>query len=100
MGDTGAMSLGVTLGIIAMLTNYALLLPLIGFVFVLDTASALLQMTSKRLFKKKIFITSPLHHHLEAIGWPEPKIVMRFWIISAVMAGLGIMFVLIDRSLL
>ena len=98
MGDTGAMSLGVTLGIIAMLTNYALLLPLIGFVFALETGSALMQMTSKFLFKRKVFLSAPLHHHLEAIGWPEPKIVMRFWIIAAVMAGLGMMLVLLDRS--
>ncbi|MBI4407834.1 MAG: phospho-N-acetylmuramoyl-pentapeptide-transferase [Candidatus Kerfeldbacteria bacterium] len=98
MGDTGAMSLGVTLGIIALLTNYAVLLPLIGFVFVIETASALIQMISKRVWKRKIFISAPLHHHLEAIGWPEPKIVMRFWIIAAVMAGLGVMLVLLDRS--
>jgi len=96
MGDTGAMSLGVTLGIIALLTNYALLLPIIGFVFVVETGSALLQMSSKRLLKKKIFLSAPLHHHLEAIGWPEPKIVMRFWIISAVMAGLGLLLMILD----
>lgn len=98
MGDTGAMSLGVTLGIIAMLTNYALLLPIIGFVFVLETVSAIIQVVSKKLFGKKIFISAPIHHHLEALGWPEPKIVMRFWIISVVMAGLGIMLFLLDRS--
>lgn len=98
MGDTGAMSLGITLGIIAMLTNYALLLPIIGFVFVLETMSAIVQVISKKVFKKKIFISAPIHHHLEAIGWPEPKIVMRFWIIAAVMAGLGIMLFLLDRS--
>lgn len=100
MGDTGAMALGVTLGIIAMLTNYALLLPIIGLVFALETASALLQMVSKRLFNKKIFLSAPLHHHLEAIHWPEPKIVMRFWIIASIMAGLGVMLVLLDRSVL
>ncbi len=99
MGDTGAMSLGVTLGIIAMLTNYALLLPVIGFVFVLETGSALLQMLSKRFFKRKIFISAPLHHHLEANHWPEPKIVMRFWIIAVVTSGLGVMLVLLDRGL-
>lgn len=98
MGDTGAMSLGVTLGIIAMLTNYALLLPVIGFVLVLETGSALAQMISKRLFKRKIFISAPLHHHLEASKWPEPKIVMRFWIIAAVTSGLGVMLVLLDRG--
>ena len=98
MGDTGAMSLGITLGIIAMLTNYALLLPIIGFVFVLESVSVLIQLSSKALFKRKVFITSPIHHHLEAVGWPEPKIVMRFWIIAVVMASLGIMLVLLERS--
>lgn len=98
MGDTGAMSLGVTLGIIAMLTNYALLLPIIGFVFVIETASALIQMISKRVFGKKVFISAPLHHHLEAIGWPEPKIVMRLWIIAVVMAGIGLMIFLLDQG--
>ena len=100
MGDTGAMALGVTLGIIAMLTNYALFLPIIGLVFALETASALVQMVSKRVFKKKIFLSAPLHHHLEALHWPEPKIVMRFWIIASIMAGLGVMLVLLDRSVL
>lgn len=99
MGDTGAMSLGVTLGIIAMLTNYALLLPLIGFVFAIETLSALIQMLSKRLLGRKIFISAPLHHHLEAIGWPEPKIVMRLWIIAVVMSGIGLMLFLLDYSL-
>lgn len=99
MGDTGAMSLGVTLGIIATLTNYALLLPLIGFVFVMESASALIQMGSKRFLHRKVFISAPLHHHLEAMGWPEPKIVMRFWIISMVTAGIGVLFVLLDRGI-
>lgn len=99
MGDTGAMSLGVTLGIIAMLTNYALILPIIGLVFVIETGSALIQMISKRFFGRKIFISAPIHHHLEAINWPEPKIVMRFWIIAFVMAGMGLMIFLLDRGL-
>lgn len=98
MGDTGAMSLGVTLAIIALLTNYALLLPIIGLVFVIETGSVIVQLTSKRLFKRKIFVSSPIHHHLEATGWPEPKIVMRFWIISAVMAALGLMLFLLDTA--
>jgi len=97
MGDTGSMSLGVTLGIIAMLTNAALLLPIIGFIFVLETASVIIQQTSKKLFKKKVFISSPLHHHLEALGWPEPKIVMRFWVIAAVTAIIGLILFLVDK---
>ncbi len=98
MGDTGAMSLGVTLGIIAMLTNYALILPIIGLVFVIETGSALIQMLSKKIFGRKVFISAPIHHHLEAINWPEPKIVMRFWIIAFVMAGMGLMIFLLDRG--
>jgi len=97
MGDTGSMSLGVTLGIVAMLTNAALFLPIIGIVFVVEALSTLLQMTSKKLRKKKIFKSSPIHHHLEAIGWPEPKIVMRFWVISMVSSGLGLALVILDQ---
>lgn len=97
MGDTGSMSLGVTLGIIAMLTNAALLLPIIGFIFVVETVSVLIQMFWKKVFKRKFFISSPLHHHLEASGWPEPKIVMRFWLVAAVTSIIGLILFLIDR---
>lgn len=96
MGDTGAMSLGVTLGVIAMLTNSALLLPIIGFVFVIEAVSTIMQLTSKKFFKKKIFKVAPIHHHYEAIGWPEPKVVMRFWVISWITASLGIIIALLD----
>lgn len=99
MGDTGSMSLGVTLGIVAMLTNAALLLPIIGFVFVIESLSSIIQITSKKLFKRKVFLSSPIHHHLEAIGWSEPKIVMRFWVISVVSAGLGLIIALLDHAL-
>ncbi len=98
MGDTGAMSLGVTLGIVAMLSNYALLLPIIGLVFVVETSSVLLQWAHRRLFKKKLFLSSPLHHHLEAIGWPEATIVMRFWVISGVSAVLGLILFFLDKG--
>ena len=97
MGDTGSMSLGITLGIIAMLTNTALLLPLFGFVLVLETASVLVQMTSKRLFGKKLFHSTPIHHHFESIGWPETKVTMRFWIIAGVMAAFGLAVFFLDR---
>lgn len=96
MGDTGAMSLGVTLGIVAMLTNTALLLPIIGFVFVIESASVIIQVLSKRYRKKKVFLSAPIHHHFEALGWPEPKIVMRFWIIAVVTAVIGLILALID----
>lgn len=99
MGDTGAMSLGVTLGIVAMLTNAALFLPVIGLVFVIESFSVLLQLASKKLRGKKIFLSTPLHHHFEAIGWPEPKVVMRFWVISMVMAAIGVALFLLDYNL-
>ncbi len=97
MGDTGAMSLGVTLGIIALLTNQVLLLPIIGFIFVLESLSVIAQIIAKRIFKKRLFLSSPIHHHFEATGWPEPKIVMRFWITSAVMSMLGLILFLLDK---
>ncbi|MBI3290871.1 phospho-N-acetylmuramoyl-pentapeptide-transferase [Candidatus Falkowbacteria bacterium] len=98
MGDTGSMSLGVTLGIIAMLTNAAFLLPIIGFIFVIETLSVIAQISSKKLFGRKLFISSPLHHHLEAKGWPEPKIVMRFWLIASVTSIIGLILFLIDKG--
>ncbi len=96
MGDTGAMSLGVTLGVIALLTNYALLLPIIGLLFVIEALSVIIQLISKKVFHKKVFICAPIHHHLEAKGWTESKIVMRFWIISAVTAVIGVVIALMD----
>jgi phospho-N-acetylmuramoyl-pentapeptide-transferase len=90
MGDTGAMSLGTTLGVIAMLTNSALVLPIIAFPLVLESASVIIQVLSKRLRGKKVFLSAPIHHHFEALGWPETKVTMRFWILAAVSAGTGL----------
>lgn len=100
MGDTGAMSLGVTLGVVAMLTNWALLLPVIGLIFVLEALTTIMQILSKKVRGKKIFLVAPIHHHYEAQGWPEPKVVMRFWIVSWIAAALGIIFALLDTALL
>ena len=99
MGDTGAMGLGVTLGIIAMLTNTALFLPIICFLLVIESGSVIVQNLSKKMRHKKIWHSTPIHHHLEAIGWSEPKIVMRFWVISGVTATLGLILYLVDKSL-
>jgi len=99
MGDTGAMSLGVTLGIVAMLTNYALLLPIIGFLFVVEAGSVIVQVTSKKIWKRKLFLSTPFHHHLEARGWKEPTIVMRFWVISGILAVVGLIIVLVEKGL-
>ncbi len=98
MGDTGSMALGMTLGVIAFLTNSVAVLPIIGFIFVIEALSVIIQITSKRLFKKKVFLSAPIHHHLEALGWPESKITMRFWVISAVMAVIGMMIALVGRG--
>jgi phospho-N-acetylmuramoyl-pentapeptide-transferase len=99
MGDTGAMPLGVTLGIVAMLTNTVFFLPIIGFIFVLESGSVIVQVISKKLRGKKLFRSSPIHHHFEAIGWSEPKIVMRFWVISMVTAAIGVVLFLLDRNI-
>jgi len=95
MGDVGSFAIGTALGVVAMLTNTVLLLPLLGLVFVIETGSVLIQLLSKKLRGKKIFLSSPIHHHFEAIGWPEAKITMRFWIIGEVAALVGlIVFIL------
>lgn len=99
MGDTGAMSLGVTLAVIAILTNSILLLPIIGFMYVVESASVIIQVISKKLRQgKKIFLSTPIHHHFEAIGWPEAKVVMRFWVVSGVMAIVGLVIFLTDTG--
>lgn len=90
MGDTGAISLGTTLGVVAMLTNSALVLFVIVFIYILESGSAALQLFSKRFLGRKIFLAAPLHHHFEAKGWPEPKIVMRAWIFTAMTALVGV----------
>lgn len=98
MGDTGSMALGTTLGVVAFLTNSVAVLPIIGFIFVLEALSVVIQIFSKKFFHKKVFLSAPIHHHLEALGWPETKITMRFWVISAVMAVIGMMIALIGRG--
>ncbi len=95
MGDTGSMSLGMTLGVIAFLTNTVYVLPFITFIMILEAISTLIQIFSKKLFKKKVFLVAPIHHHYEAKGWPETKVTMRFWIINAVTSVVGIVLVLI-----
>jgi phospho-N-acetylmuramoyl-pentapeptide-transferase len=96
MGDTGAMSLGVTLGIVAMLTNTAFILPVIGIIFVAESASVILQISWRKILKKKLFRSAPFHHHLEAIDWPEPQIVMRLWLVSMIAAAVGVALALMD----
>ena len=90
MGDVGSFAYGTALGVVAMLTNTLFLLPIIGALFVIEAGSSLIQITSKRLFHHKVFLSAPIHHHLEASGWPEVKVTMRFWVISNVMAVVGV----------
>ncbi len=98
MGDTGAMSLGVTLGAIALLTNAALILPFLAFIPMMESISVIIQITSKKLRRgKKVFLSAPIHHHFQAKGWPETKVTERFWIISAVMATIGIIIQLLGK---
>jgi len=97
MGDTGSMALGITMGVIAMLTNTALFLPFFAPILIIESISVIIQMTSKKFFGRKIFISTPIHHHFEAIGWPETKVTMRFWIISAVFVAFGLSLFFISR---
>ncbi len=98
MGDSGSFALGTALGVVAMLTNSVFVLPIIGAVFVAEAGSSSIQILSKRIRKKKIFLSAPIHHHFEAIGWPETKVTMRFWVIGAVTAVCGIIIGLITRG--
>jgi phospho-N-acetylmuramoyl-pentapeptide-transferase len=95
MGDVGSFSLGTALGVVAMQTNTLVLLPIIGFVFVMEAGSTLLQIFSKKVFHRKIFTAAPIHHHFEAGGWPKTKVTMRFWVIGQVCAALGVILALI-----
>ncbi|TSC91897.1 MAG: hypothetical protein CEN90_12 [Parcubacteria group bacterium Licking1014_17] len=100
MGDTGSMSLGVMLGMIAMLTNTPFLLLPIGIIFLFESSSVIVQMISKKLRNgKKVFLSSPIHHHFEAKGWHETSVTMRFWMISAIGAIIGIIIFLVDSKI-
>ncbi len=99
MGDTGSMALGFTLGIIAFLTNSIVVFPIITLVFTIEGLSFLIQRFWRITFKRKLFLSSPFHHHLEAIGWPEQKIVMRFWVIGAASSVIGLAIALFGRGL-
>ena len=90
MGDTGAVSLGATLGVVAMLTNSAIVLFIITFIYILESGSVIVQLSSKKFFHRKVFLSTPIHHHFEAKGWPEAKITMRAWIITLVTGLMGL----------
>jgi phospho-N-acetylmuramoyl-pentapeptide-transferase len=98
MGDVGSFALGTALGIIAMQTDTVYVLPIIGAVYAVETLSVIINRASKKLrHGKRVFLSSPLHHHFEALGWPETKITMRFWILGQVAGVLGLIVFLAGR---
>jgi phospho-N-acetylmuramoyl-pentapeptide-transferase len=90
MGDTGSQALGGALAALALLTNTQLLLILLGGLYVIITASVIAQVFSFRVFGRRVFRMAPLHHHFELAGWPETRVIIRFWIISGIMVGVGV----------
>lgn len=90
MGETGIIGLCAALTVVAFLTDSVLVLPIIGFLLVVESGSVILQLLSKRFLKRKLFLASPVHHHFEAMGWPHFKVTMRFWVIGVVMAIIGV----------
>ncbi len=95
MSETGSLGLVAVLATVAFLTDSVLVLPVIAGLLVLEVASVIIQLVSKKIRKKKIFLSTPIHHHFEAIGWPAYKVVMRAWIIGIVLAIIGVVLKLI-----
>ncbi|WP_299200284.1 phospho-N-acetylmuramoyl-pentapeptide-transferase [uncultured Amphritea sp.] len=90
MGDVGALALGAALGVIAVIVRQELVLMIMGGVFVIETVSVILQVASFKLTGRRIFRMAPLHHHFELKGWPEPRVIVRFWIITVVLVLIGL----------
>ncbi len=90
MGDVGALSVGAALGAVAIITRQELVLVLMGGIFVIETLSVMIQVASFKLTGKRVFRMAPIHHHFELKGWPEPRVIVRFWIISVVLVLLGL----------
>ena len=90
MGDVGSLALGAALGIVALITRQEIVLVLVGGVFVVEALSVIGQVVSFKLRRKRIFRMAPIHHHFELLGWPEPQIIVRFWIVSVVCALLAL----------
>jgi phospho-N-acetylmuramoyl-pentapeptide-transferase len=86
MGDVGSLALGGGLGMLAVFTKTELLSLILGGIFVVEAASVVTQVVSYKLFKKRVFLMAPIHHHFEQKGWPEPRIIVRFWIITILLA--------------
>ncbi len=90
MGDVGALALGAALGVVAIIVRHEIVLFIMGGLFVLETVSVILQVASYRLTGKRIFRMAPIHHHFELKGWPEPRVIVRFWIITLVLVLVGL----------
>lgn len=90
MGDVGALALGAALGIVAVVTRQELVLLIMGGVFVMETVSVILQVVSYKLTGRRIFRMAPLHHHFELKGWPEPRVIVRFWIVTVILVLIGL----------
>ena len=90
MGDVGALALGAALGLIAIIIRHEIVLLIMGGLFVLETVSVIIQVLSFRLTGRRVFRMAPIHHHFELKGWPEPKVIVRFWIITLVLVTIGL----------
>jgi phospho-N-acetylmuramoyl-pentapeptide-transferase len=90
MGDIGALALGAALGVVAVIVRQEIVLLIMGGVFVMETVSVMLQVASYKLTGKRIFRMAPIHHHFELKGWAEPKVIVRFWIISVILVLIGL----------
>ena len=90
MGDVGSLSLGAALGIVAVIIRHEYVLMIMGGIFVVETVSVILQVISFRLTGKRVFKMAPLHHHYELKGWPEPRVIVRFWIITFMLVLVGL----------
>jgi phospho-N-acetylmuramoyl-pentapeptide-transferase len=96
MGEVGYAALAFVLPIIAFITDTVLLLPIIGFMLLISLLSSVIQRIAIRVFKKRVFKAAPLHHHFELLGWSLSQIVMRYWIVSIIMAILGFALVVVS----
>jgi len=90
MGDIGALALGAALGVVAVVVRNEIVLLIMGGVFVIETASVAIQVISFKMTGKRVFRMAPLHHHYELKGWPEPRIIVRFWIITVILVLFGL----------
>jgi phospho-N-acetylmuramoyl-pentapeptide-transferase len=93
--ETGMLSLSLSLSVVAFLTNAVAYLPIIALPLLATTASVILQLTWKKIFKKKLFLVAPMHHHFQALGWPSYKVTMRYWVVSYICAMLGVIIALV-----